>query len=699
VHPVFNDQPVFHIPPLYLSFLQVFPKKETQVYLRKVLISILALVLAAFPGVSIATISAQSGEGISVLVTADRTEEEELKSSAHTTIITAEEIAASGKSDLVSVLESVAGITFRSYAGPEQAQVAMRGFGENSFGRVLVLLDGRRLNSMDMQGIQWLSISLQSVERIEIVRGGNSVLYGNSAVAGVINIITRGPVREREFASTLMFGGQLSDTYGWSQKNLEQIHFGLGNPGYDLDVNLEHQSTDGYRDRTKYQAVGTNIGFTGRPTDIFSTSLGLAYTQSSYQLPGSLTETLSENSPETAVNTEDDGEEYLITLDGGLEWLPGLNTSVFLDGSYSYQWRGANMSSWYSFSDTAYHTGRVNPRVVIETPYSVIPLKIVTGVDVYISSLEKADYSDEGRASADLRYEYSSGLQTYGGYLDVSAELREGFGLSLGSRYDTARIAAVRENRSLDDAKWHSALVFDGSLRWNPMDRTKLYFKGGTIFRYPFTDEQAGFYAGTFYSDLKPEKGWDLETGFSLAGGRAGRGYTVDGSVYLLQISDEIVADPVTWAQTNLDATRRIGGDLELKYSPLRVLKLFGNYSYVHAVFNEGVNDGKYIPLVPAHSAEAGLTVAPTRGLEIEPSASFVSEAYQGGDNANSQTKIEAYWLLDLVVRYSFPGEQGLQLVLRGENLLDRIYSPFVYYGGYYPAPGRSVSLSANYRY
>lgn len=678
-------------------------------YIRKVLIPVLAL--AILPGLSISNLSAQSGGGISVQVTADRTEEEELKSSAHTTIITAEEIAASGKSDLVSVLQSVAGITFRSYAGPEQAQVTMRGFGENSFGRVLVLLDGRRINSMDMQGIQWLSIPLQSVERIEIVRGGNSVLYGNSAVAGVVNIITHGPVREREFASTLMFGGQLSDTYGWSQKNLERVHFGYGNPGYDLDVDFEHQSTDGYRDRTEYQAVGADVGFTGRPTDIFSTSLGLGYTQASYQLPGSLTAALSENSPETAVNTEDDGEEYLINLDGGVEWLPGLNTSVFLDGSYSYQWVSINMpsvenASWgieKSFADTAYHTGRINPKIVIETPYSTVPLRIVSGADVYLSILEKADYSDEGRAGADLSYEYSSSLQTYGGYLDVSVELREDLGLSMGSRYDTARISAVREDLSLDGSRWHSAFVFDGSLRWNPADRMKFYLKGSTIFRYPFTDEQAGFYSGTFYPDLEPERGWDLETGFSLTGGpgsRSGRGYSVDGSVYLLQMTDEIAASPeFPWPQENLDATRRIGGDLELEYSPVRYLKLFGNYSYVHAVFSDGADEGNNIPLVPAHTAEAGLTVAPSRGLEIEPSASFASEAFQGGDSANSQTKIEASQLLNLVVRYRFPGEQGLQLVLRGENLLDRIYSPFVYYGGYYPAPGRSVTLSANYRY
>ena len=107
------------------------------------------------------------------------------------TVITEDEIKKSGKTELVDVLSDIAGVTFRSYSTGAEAQVSMRGFGENSYGRVQVLVDGRSLNNPDMSGLNWQSIPLSSIEKIEILDGPSAVLYGSGAVGGVINIITK----------------------------------------------------------------------------------------------------------------------------------------------------------------------------------------------------------------------------------------------------------------------------------------------------------------------------------------------------------------------------------------------------------------------------------------------------------------------------------------------------------------------------
>ena len=130
---------------------------------------------------------------INLVVTASRRESNILSSPAFTSVITSTEIAESGSSNLVELLSRQAGLNFSSYSNEAQAQVSLRGFGENSFGRVLVLVDGRRLNNPDMQGLNWLAIPLESIERIEILHGPGSVLYGNNAIGGVINIITKTP--------------------------------------------------------------------------------------------------------------------------------------------------------------------------------------------------------------------------------------------------------------------------------------------------------------------------------------------------------------------------------------------------------------------------------------------------------------------------------------------------------------------------
>ena len=126
-----------------------------------------------------------------MVVTATRSKAPAREVPANVTVISAEEIAKGNYSDVVSVLKRIAGLHFRSYSGNQEAAVDIRGFGENSYGRVLILRDGRKLNRPDLRSINWNQIPLANVERIEIIRGPSGAAYGDHAVGGVINIITK----------------------------------------------------------------------------------------------------------------------------------------------------------------------------------------------------------------------------------------------------------------------------------------------------------------------------------------------------------------------------------------------------------------------------------------------------------------------------------------------------------------------------
>ena len=210
----------------------------------------LSILLAVFvPGLAAQESPRSDEDSVDVVITAGRTEEAEMKTPAHVTVISGKEIMASGEQSLVGVLEGLAGINFTSYAGPEQAQIDMRGFGENSHGRVLVMVDGRRINSQDMQGIQWLSIPLESIERVEVVRGSSSVLYGNHSVGGVINVITKDSENETEFASTIDFGSYYSDEFENGVFSSQRLRFGTDQGPTDGAVTFAHSTNEGYRDR------------------------------------------------------------------------------------------------------------------------------------------------------------------------------------------------------------------------------------------------------------------------------------------------------------------------------------------------------------------------------------------------------------------------------------------------------------------
>jgi iron complex outermembrane receptor protein len=93
---------------------------------------------------------------------------------------------------VLDILRRQAGVHVSDYYGNSaKASVDLRGFGETAQMNTLVLVDGRRVNSSDLSGVDWYQIPKEVIERIEIMKGSGSVLYGDNAAGGVINIITK----------------------------------------------------------------------------------------------------------------------------------------------------------------------------------------------------------------------------------------------------------------------------------------------------------------------------------------------------------------------------------------------------------------------------------------------------------------------------------------------------------------------------
>src|SRR5215212_343558 len=114
---------------------------------------------------------------------------------ASTSIVTSADIERSPSQTLQDILAREPGIQVRSLFGNvngASTTVDMRGFGASGSSNTLVLVNGRRLNDIDMAGIDFAAVPKNSIERIEITRGNSgAVLYGDGAVGGVINIITK----------------------------------------------------------------------------------------------------------------------------------------------------------------------------------------------------------------------------------------------------------------------------------------------------------------------------------------------------------------------------------------------------------------------------------------------------------------------------------------------------------------------------
>ncbi len=151
----------------------------------------LMVMLVAGPAEAYAASADETAKTRSVVVTATKTEQDIKDVPAAVTVITAEELAARGVVTLQQALESATSV----YSGKDshsRAMVGMRGFDTR---HTLILIDGKRLVSEvgSETTYELTRITMENVERIEIVRGPVSALYGSDAMGGVVNIITRQP--------------------------------------------------------------------------------------------------------------------------------------------------------------------------------------------------------------------------------------------------------------------------------------------------------------------------------------------------------------------------------------------------------------------------------------------------------------------------------------------------------------------------
>ena len=201
-------------------------------------LSVFAIVLA-YVLTPVDSVAADQAPGETIIVTATRTEIPLSDAIVPVTVITREDIELSLATDLAEILRFQAGIDIGRNGGPGQAtSVFMRGTESN---HTLVLMDGIRMNPGTLGGAAVQHIAPEIIERIEIVKGARSALFGTDAIGGVINIITRRA--DAAFLETAVGAGSFDSRSGF-------VSAGNRGDNGDFGVTLNWQDTAGFAPRT-----------------------------------------------------------------------------------------------------------------------------------------------------------------------------------------------------------------------------------------------------------------------------------------------------------------------------------------------------------------------------------------------------------------------------------------------------------------
>ena len=196
-------------------------------------------------------------------------------------IITAQDIESSGAANLAELIARQANVTLTSYTGNEKfSQLDIRGSGDTSSSNVLILVDGVRNNLLDLSGADLSLIAMQQIERIEIIRGANTVRYGSGASQGVINIISKKSEPGLKGKSVARYGS-------YNQKLLSQ-DISITSQKHSLLLNASYSDSEGYRDHNALRSENYALSWKTKATDKLSVSLTSRLHRDDFELPGPL---------------------------------------------------------------------------------------------------------------------------------------------------------------------------------------------------------------------------------------------------------------------------------------------------------------------------------------------------------------------------------------------------------------------------
>lgn len=638
-----------------------------------------------------------------VVVTATRDVEEVRRIPANVSVITEKQIEESGATTIIEALEKLESIKFVDYTGTgSKTSIDMRGFGGDSpYGKTLIMLNGKRLNRPDMSAINWLQIPLNNIERIEVVRGAGSVLYGDSAIGGVINIITKKGEGKPKFDASVIAG-----SYGLHD---ERAAFTGSSEKWTYSLTGENNFNSGYRERSKLSSRGGGFDIGYDASDLFNVSLGFSFNKTDYQLPGALTKAQMEQDRRqyqpagswTPAASDDDASDKYTDVNLGINSLLGSWGEMSVNFLYGRKDLQTNMPScWDHYSDTAINTHGITPKYILEKDIFGFGNKLLVGLDYYNESYNKDFFTTRERTAKKSWADLSR--DSIACYVRDEFSILKNLILNAGYRSERARIAgdntdeATPANNFSGMEKKYSADVYEAGATWLFDGQSKLFAKYSTVYRIPFLDEVAYFngFGGGFLTNLEEEKGESFELGTEI---HPLKNLKLGLTLFRIDMEDEIVYVGVFPAgkNENTGKTRHDGAEISLSYLLEGKAKFHGNLTYHKATFENGADNKKEMPSVPNRMANVGIDLYLPFNLTLRPEVRYVGDSFLGGDNDNNTEKLNSCTLLNAYLFYRPSFKKIKPTAFLGvENLTDHKYSSYGYDGGawspntYYPMPG-----------
>ena len=645
--------------------------KKIQSLRNAVMVSLLAGTTVVWGGTAFAAEDLQEFALEDMVITASRVPTQKVDTPADISVITKEEIADQNYASASDALRAIPGVNVLG-SGAKGSSMGQDKVLLNGDERVLVLVDGRRMNlgSSGNSSADWLP-PVNAIERIEVLKGGGSALYGTDAVGGVINVIMKKGSDMGNYVTVKAAGGS------WNAEQYAISASGSNDSGLGLIVSATKERRGEYKFKNangKSQLL-KNSGYDDTGVIV------------------KLDQKVGEDN-RIGVNFEH------INADGGSPF----GYSGF-GNTDSHKRISNNVALRYDWNESSDERGYVQVYKNYQHAHFRSPVASrqsnFTDSTIGIEAQQNFKFSDTDEMTAGLEY-YKTTVDNnalYTGKRDINnkaifAENRWEFAptwqLNAGLRYD-------------HHSKYGSEVTPKVALNKKFDENSNVYLSWGRVFNAPTTDDLFWHQVdssqwGTFYTygdpNLKPEKGYVWTFGGNT---KLNEKTSLSANVFYSKITDAIDWDytsvPNYTLAVNVNKEKRRGLELSLNHDFDDNLSAYASYTYVLVKQDKGKGFTKDLTTKP-NIYRAGLKYKNADWL-------FTLNANAVTGQSEKNFVDSSYFTLDLGAQYKI--NDNAKLFINGYNLTNARYAEFggLYKNGEakYPMAGRSFIIGAEYTF
>jgi len=581
-----------------------------------------------------------------IVVTADRSNSVLAFATNAASVLTSQEFQSLPVTNVSDILSMTPGIFFFNRDGLGSDPIAtVRGFyggGEAEY--LLVLVDGKQLNDVETGLLNWNSMPLSSIESIEVVRGGASSLYGDTAIGGVINIVTAGADRDSSIRSSIsggsfdVFNAQLRVDASWN--------------GADYSLFGAKEQNNGFRAHAERHIETVGGSFSLPVSSKGSVSLSTTHHWTRFDEPGVLSNSelnLSRTQSSAYYKFDHTTErKHRAALDGQFHPAKTIQLSVSLSGEARRADVIRTLLLSPEFADTknrVLSTSRIeaSSQLTLDALPFLPDSKLIVGTDAVFSSLASeyykffsgslSEYNSVSASRGALDEKGESDGQNLAGFFQYELFPMPQLRFVLGVRFDYLKDSYDQRPPSEVKAlsSEHSAFNPKIGLNYRYLNSANhvgnLYANVSRSFKAPTLDQLYDqrsipipfppFEISLYNTGLKPQHGTSVEIGAyhwvailpqSLIG-------ELSIAVYSMELKDEVDFDIQQFKYVNIGRSRHRGVELGANLYIHRWATAFANITHQSVTSRVGAASGKFLKAIPRSIIVAGIRGTHKSGL------------------------------------------------------------------------------------